>query len=66
MLSCKEITELVSQSQDRELTVSELVALKLHLAICKGCRNFEAQIGLMRQAFQRLARGEAPLEDKDS
>ena len=65
MLSCKEVTELVSQSQDRELTVSERVALNLHLTICKGCRNFEAQIGLMRRAFQRLARGETPLDDRE-
>jgi predicted anti-sigma-YlaC factor YlaD len=65
VLSCKEVTELVSQSQDRELTVSERVALNLHLAICKGCRNFEAQVGLIRRAFQRLGRGEAPLDDRD-
>jgi hypothetical protein len=63
MLSCKEVTELVSQSQDRELTVSERVALNLHLTLCKGCRNFEAQLSLMRRAFQRLAKGEAPLDD---
>jgi len=65
MLSCKHVTELVSQSQDRELTVQERVALKLHMAVCAGCRNFESQLGLIRRAFQRLSRGEAPLDDRE-
>lgn len=63
MLSCKQVTELISQGQERELTASERIALNLHLTLCKGCRNFEAQINLIRRAFQRLARGEAPLDD---
>lgn len=65
MLSCKEVTELVSQSQDRELTVAERVSLKLHMTVCAGCRNFESQMSLIRRAFQRLSRGEAPLDERD-
>ncbi|HEX6828434.1 MAG TPA: zf-HC2 domain-containing protein [Burkholderiales bacterium] len=65
MLSCKEVTELVSQSQDRELTVAERVALKIHFTVCTGCRNFDAQMALIRRAFQRLSRGEAPLDDRE-
>ncbi|HSD60332.1 MAG TPA: zf-HC2 domain-containing protein [Burkholderiales bacterium] len=65
MLSCKHVTELVSQSQDRELSLTEQVALKLHLTVCAGCRNFESQMDLIRRAFQRLSRGEAPLDDRE-
>jgi len=40
MLTCKEITHLLSESQDRKLSISEKVQLEMHLAMCKGCRNF--------------------------
>lgn len=65
MMSCKEATELMSQAQDRELSLSERTALKVHLALCKGCRNFDTQIDFIRRAFQRLAKGEAPLDEGD-
>lgn len=65
MLSCKDVTHLISQSQDRRLTRSERVRLRLHLAVCAGCRNFSSQLEFIRKACQRLARGEAPLEGRD-
>ena len=54
MLSCKAATRLASAAQDRKLTVSEQIQLRLHLAICNGCRNFTRQIGLIRNAGRRL------------
>lgn len=54
MLSCKEVTRLVSQSQDRSLGLRERVALRLHFALCKGCRNVERQVGFLRRAVARL------------
>jgi putative zinc finger protein len=65
MLSCKDATKLMSQAQDRELSVGERATLKLHLVVCAGCRHFDAQMDLIRRACQRLARGEAPLDDRD-
>ena len=37
-LSCQEATRLISQREDRPLTLTESAALTLHLAICRGCR----------------------------
>jgi len=65
MLSCKEVTHLISQSQDRSLTRSERMRLRVHLAVCAGCRNFSSQLELIRKACRRLAQGEAPLEGRD-
>ena len=56
MLSCKETTRLLSQREDRKLAFGERVALRAHLAICKGCRNVNAQFRLLRLAMQSLAR----------
>lgn len=54
MLSCKEVSHLVSQSQDRRLGVAERIGLKLHLLMCDGCRNFTRQMEFLREAFERF------------
>jgi predicted anti-sigma-YlaC factor YlaD len=54
-ISCKEASRLVSQSQDRQLSLGEQVALRVHLAICRGCRAFSAQVAFLRRAVRRLA-----------
>ena len=54
MLTCKEVSQLVSQGLDRKLGFGERVALRLHLAICDGCTNFNKQMAFLRRAMQRL------------
>ena len=55
MLSCKEVTRIVSQGLDRNLSFSERVRLRVHLGICDGCTNFRDQMALLREAMARLA-----------
>ena len=63
MLSCKEVTRLVSQGQDRRLALGERIALRVHFAICRGCANFDRQITFLRKAVTRLADpGNTPVE----
>jgi hypothetical protein len=50
MLSCKEVTHLLSESQDRKLTVGERARLEMHLLICDGCTNFRKQMDFLRKA----------------
>ncbi len=54
MLSCKEVTRLVSQGLDRRLGFGERVRLRVHLAICDGCTNFKKQTAFLRAAVRRL------------
>jgi hypothetical protein len=56
MLSCRETTRLLSQGEDRKLAFGERVALRVHLAICKGCRNVNAQFQFLRVAMNSIAR----------
>jgi hypothetical protein len=56
LLSCKETTRLLSQGEDRALGFGERVALRLHLAICDGCRNVRAQFRFLRLAVKGLSR----------
>ncbi len=44
MLSCKEVTKLVSENLDRGLPLWRRLGLRLHVAMCKGCSAYRRQI----------------------
>lgn len=54
MLSCKQASQLISQSLDRSLTLRERIALKLHLIICKYCKRFSQQVQTLRNAMRTM------------
>jgi hypothetical protein len=54
MLSCKEAGILMSQALDRRLSFRERFSLRLHLAICEGCRRFERQMAFLRTACRSM------------
>jgi hypothetical protein len=54
MMNCKEATQLMSQRQERKLSLVERLGLKLHLFICKGCRATEQHFAFLRAAARRL------------
>ncbi len=54
MLSCKQATEWMSRRMDEELPLSRRMGLRLHLMICKGCRNFSRQMDLLRQVSRKF------------
>ena len=51
-VTCKEASELLSQMQDRPLTLRERARLRFHLAICTYCSRFARQVRFMRQALR--------------
>jgi hypothetical protein len=53
ILSCKDVSHLVSQMQERKLGRFESWALRLHLAVCDACMRFEAQMRFLRDAMRR-------------
>lgn len=55
MLSCKDTTKLLSQSLDAELSLPQRLALRLHLAICRNCRNFREHLALIHEACRRFS-----------
>ena len=63
MLSCKEVTHLLSEAQDRKITLSERVNLEMHLAMCKGCKNFKSQMNFLREACQRYVRNQEKIDE---
>lgn len=51
--TCRDVTRLVLESQDRPLRPLESVSLRLHWMICERCRRFRQQQRLMRVALDR-------------
>ena len=50
-LSCCEAARLASEALDRDLTRRERWALRIHTFLCRGCRQFAAQLRVLRQAL---------------
>jgi predicted anti-sigma-YlaC factor YlaD len=63
MDNCKQISRLVSEGMDRELTFTERLRVRFHLMMCAGCTNFAKQMQVLRRAARRFAGGQLPGED---
>jgi len=63
MLKCKDVTHLLSESQDRKLKLAERLKLKMHLAMCQGCTRYQQQLNFIRRACRTFAGGEGGPDD---
>ena len=52
MLSCKEVTRLISESLDRELSLGQRIGLRMHLLMCKFCSRYKKQLQFIRDAIR--------------
>ena len=57
MMNCQQATRLLSDAGERTLTFSERGALKFHLLMCSGCRNFGQQMATLGELSRRYAAG---------
>ncbi|RUQ29798.1 MAG: zf-HC2 domain-containing protein [Candidatus Competibacteraceae bacterium] len=62
MLTCHQVTQLLSEAQDRPLRLKEKLPLKFHLLICSGCNNFRQQLDFLRRACRQYpaSRSDSP------
>lgn len=58
MMNCLEATRLISESQERRLSVPEKVTLKMHVMMCSGCKNFSLQIPFLGKAMRAYTQWE--------
>lgn len=66
MLNCREISELASGFVDGDLPLSTRMQVRLHLLLCRFCREYVRQMALVIRTLPRLpgpASGESPRED---
>ena len=55
MLSCKDVTELISQSMDATLPLGRRIGVRIHLLVCRFCARYERQLLLIRGTARHLA-----------
>ena len=53
MRTCKEVTALVVAREDRALSKSEQLMLRIHMAMCQCCPRFERQMFTMRSDMKQ-------------
>lgn len=55
MLTCREAAALASEAVDGTLPRARWLSYWMHLALCRACRRYRAQMDLTRAALRRLA-----------
>ena len=65
MLSCKDVTKLVSESLDRDLSLWRRIGLRLHLAMCKGCSAYRNQIESLNKVVSDHYRDDQTVKDSN-
>ncbi len=65
MLSCRETTQLLSESQERPLSLSEKTVLRLHVMMCSSCRHCQQHMNILRMVSKAFANGANENKDKD-
>ncbi len=60
--TCKEVTALVVAREDRDLSLADRLALRMHMAICDACPRFERQMLTMRNGLRAWRNDNGPDE----
>ncbi|MDP1531273.1 MAG: hypothetical protein Q8M05_18015 [Rhodoferax sp.] len=58
MMNCQQATRLISESQERSLSLTEKMTLKMHVMMCSGCKNFSLQVPFLSKAMKAYAKRE--------
>lgn len=64
MPSCRDISQLVSASMDRNLPLRKRLSIRLHVSMCGFCRRYEKQLHLLREGVGHYADPEANVIEK--
>ena len=63
MLSCKDVTKLVSENLDRDLSLWRRIGLRLHVVMCKGCSAYRRQIESLNKVVSDHYRDDLTVKD---
>lgn len=64
MMNCDQTTRLASDSLERRLSFGERLALRIHVTMCSGCRNFMRQMHTIRAIAKAYVVGQDERADK--
>jgi Putative zinc-finger len=52
-INCRQAARLMSDAQDRPLSISDRIKLRLHLHWCVACTRYARQLAFLRKALRR-------------
>jgi anti-sigma factor ChrR (cupin superfamily) len=65
MLTCKQITELVTAYAEGQLRFMDRLRFQMHIGMCKNCRAYVRQLQATAKAMGKLPEPEIPPDLKD-
>lgn len=65
MLSCRDITEIVTDYLEGRMSFANRVRFHMHLGMCRHCRAYLRQMRLTIQTLGRLPAEPMPVEIRD-
>jgi Putative zinc-finger len=55
-INCRQAARLISDAQERPLSLRDRIKLRLHLHWCVACTRYERQVGFLRRALNRYGK----------
>ncbi len=66
MMSCRDVSALVSANLDRSLSIQERFVMRAHLLFCQACNEYSRQIRILEKALRtRMSEEERFLENTE-
>ena len=62
MLTCKQITELVTAYVEGQLRLMDRLRFRMHIGMCSHCKTYVRQLETTRKTLGRLPEPEIPPE----
>jgi len=60
MFNCKDVSRLVSESMDRDLSFTKKMGVRFHLMMCRHCARFQDQLARIRKLICSQSEGDIP------
>lgn len=60
MLNCRDVTERASDFLDAQMPFRLHLRIRIHLLLCRACREYVRQLALVSRALRRLPAQDAP------
>lgn len=58
--TCREVAAILVAREDRNLTLADRLALRIHMVMCDACPKFERQMLTMRNGLRQWRNYTAP------
>jgi hypothetical protein len=55
MFSCKNVTQMLSESLDRKLPFYQRIGMRIHLVMCKFCSRYQEQLFFLRKTAHLIS-----------